>query len=332
MKLSFFSFLSILDEEIPEVEGIDPSFLAALPDNIRQEVISEHLRQQRIQQQQQERTAASNTNQQQASSSNATNEISAEFLAALPPVIQEEIIAQHSNEQRNVSNPDSPVNPADFIQNLPLSLRRQVLTDLDDSLLALLPTYLVNEAQMLREELEARHRHMQERFLSSHATHALTRILRSARNLNTANQRYTIQAIPHLGSIPFPFGSNNRAGLNNLSNDAPNVYVNVTGMSNVRGNHAGCALMNPKLRCKQLLDNEALTCLLILLFVDEPKLNIGRLHRVLRNLCNHIPTRQWIIQSLLSIMEKAREGKYNLSSNLDSSNSKSKKNSSNANK
>ena len=103
-------------------------------------------------------------------------------------------------------------------------------------------------------------------------------------------------------------------------------------MSNVRGN-AGC-LMNLKLRCKQLLDNEALTCLLILLFVDEPKLNIGRLHRVLRNLCNHIPTRQWIIQSLLSIMEKAREGKYNLTSNLqDSSNSlKSKKSSTNSNK
>lgn len=142
-------------------------------------MIAEQLRLQRIQQQ---RTAAPNNNtttQQPASGSNS-NEINPEFLAALPPVIQEEIIAQHNNEQRTVSNPNSPVDPTDFIQTLPLALRRQVLTDLDDSLLALLPNYLVNEAQMLREEFEARHRHIQERFLSSQATHALTRILRNA--------------------------------------------------------------------------------------------------------------------------------------------------------
>lgn len=60
---------------------------------------------------------------------------------------------------------------------------------------------------------------------------------------------------------------------------------------------------------RQLLDHEALTCLLILLFVDEPKLNIGRLHRVLKNLCHHIPTRIWVINSLLAIMEKTREAK-----------------------
>jgi E3 ubiquitin-protein ligase HUWE1 len=56
-----------------------------------------------------------------------------------------------------------------------------------------------------------------------------------------------------------------------------------------------------------LLDHEALSCLLILLFVEEPKLNTIRLHRVLRNLCYHIPTRQWVIQSLLAIMEKTKD-------------------------
>lgn len=132
--------------------------------------------------------------------------------------------------------------------------------------------------------------------------------------------------MPH-GSFVFPFGSNGRGGLNSLGGvDPSNAFAN----ANVRGgNHAGC-LLNSKLRCKQLLDNEALSCLLILLFVDEPKLNITRLHRVLRNLCNHIPTRQWIIQSLLSIMEKAKESKYNLMSDDSSvsSNLRSKKNSS----
>ena len=282
-------------------------------------------------------TPATNANQQQQSSSATPNsaEINAEFLAALPPGIQEEIIAQHNSERNAATvtlNPDSPVDPTDFIQTLPLQLRRQVLTDLDDSLLALLPNYLVNEAQMLREELEARHRHIQERFLSSHATHTLSRILRnsSVRGLGSGNQRYTIQ-VPH-GSFVFPFGSGGRV-LNSGSNiEATNIFANA------RGTNHNC-LMNSKLRCKQLLDNEALSCLLILLFVDEPKLNVSRLHRVLRNLCNHIPTRQWIIQSLLSIMEKAKDGKFNnnISSNLiantDSSITRLKKNStSNSNK
>lgn len=57
---------------------------------------------------------------------------------------------------------------------------------------------------------------------------------------------------------------------------------------------------------RQLVDLEALTCLLVLLFVNEPKLNLVRLLRVLRNLSFHQPTRQWILQALLSIMERTK--------------------------
>lgn len=39
---SMSSHSSIIPEEIPE--GVDPSFLAALPEDMRAEVISEHLR------------------------------------------------------------------------------------------------------------------------------------------------------------------------------------------------------------------------------------------------------------------------------------------------
>ena len=62
-----------------------------------------------------------------------------------------------------------------------------------------------------------------------------------------------------------------------------------------------------KLRGRYLLDHEALTCLLVLLFVDEPKLNTGRLHRVLRNLCYHSPTRSWVIRAMLSILNRTGE-------------------------
>ena len=64
-----------------------------------------------------------------------------------------------------------------------------------------------------------------------------------------------------------------------------------------------------RLRGRHLLDHEALTCLMVLLFVDEPRMNTSRLHRVLRNLCYHGPTRTWIIQSLLSILHRTSECK-----------------------
>ncbi len=55
---------------------------------------------------------------------------------------------------------------------------------------------------------------------------------------------------------------------------------------------------------RQLLDHESLACLLVMLFIDEPRMNMTKLHRVVRNLCIHGPTRAWVIRALLSILEK----------------------------
>ncbi|KFM63905.1 E3 ubiquitin-protein ligase HUWE1, partial [Stegodyphus mimosarum] len=160
---------------------------------------------------------------------------------------------------------------------------------MDDSLLALLPPELTSEAHALRRELEARHRQIQERFFSSHAGTALSRILRSAGRVGA---RYTIHSLPHRGQWTW----------NTLS---------PRGASSPSGNNSGlssAAISNTlRLRGRYLLDNEALACLLVLLFVDEPQLNTGRLHRVLRNLCHHGPTRHWVVKSLLSILERTRE-------------------------
>lgn len=68
------------DSGVPE--GLDPSFLAALPENIRAEVIADHLRMQRIQQRSRE---------QQQNQTAGGMEVNPEFLAALPPNIQEEV-------------------------------------------------------------------------------------------------------------------------------------------------------------------------------------------------------------------------------------------------
>jgi len=61
-------------------------------------------------------------------------------------------------------------------------------------------------------------------------------------------------------------------------------------------------------RGRHLLDHEALTCLLVLLFIDDSRLNTSRLHRVLRNLCYHAQTRSWIVGTLLSVLQHLTDG------------------------
>ena len=109
----------------PGLEGVDPSFLEALPESIRREVIAEQLRLARVQNQVRESAAATattttTTSQGGAASTNtpttstagavgaeaaagnsstaatsAVGDVSAEFLAALPPAIQEEVSDIH---------------------------------------------------------------------------------------------------------------------------------------------------------------------------------------------------------------------------------------------
>ena len=68
-------------------DGVDPSFLAALPENIRQEVIADQLRMQRIQ-------ACA---QVQAADGSGALEVNPEFLAALPANIQEEVCTPYTH-------------------------------------------------------------------------------------------------------------------------------------------------------------------------------------------------------------------------------------------
>ncbi|XP_060587198.1 E3 ubiquitin-protein ligase HUWE1-like isoform X3 [Ruditapes philippinarum] len=262
-------------------EGLDPSFLAALPENIRAEVIADHLRMQRIQ---------ARTREQQQNQTAGGMEVNPEFLAALPPNIQEEVLAQQRIEQERLAaqtnpttNPETPVDPASFFATLPSTLRQSVLADMDDSMMAVLPADLAAEAQTLRRELEDRHRRiMQERlFTQPGSGGSLSSILR------------------HAGTIRCTLGRGPRSGQNWIFGD--------------RGGRESMAFANTlKLRGRHLLDHEALTCLLVLLFVDEPKLNTGRLHRVLRNLCYHGPTRVWVLRAMLSILSRTAETRVDI--------------------
>ena len=173
-----------------------------------------------------------------------------------------QVLAQQRVEQSRLSqNPDTPTDPAIFIQSLPPTLRQQVLADMDDSMLAVLPADLAAEANVLRRELEDRHRMLlQERLFTQGGV--LSGILRhpvySGRNLQGNSYSLRPSNTVALRSSHWNWSHTSREGRG------------TTGGAN----QAAVAAL--KIRGRHLLDNEALTCLLVLLFVDEPRLNTTR--------------------------------------------------------
>uniref|UniRef100_A0A8C1W517 HECT-type E3 ubiquitin transferase n=1 Tax=Cyprinus carpio TaxID=7962 RepID=A0A8C1W517_CYPCA len=304
-------------------EGVDPSFLAALPEDIRREVLQNQLGIRPPSRPPVASTLLSSANAVLGGGPGVT-EVSPEFLAALPPAIQEEVLAQQRAEQQRrelTQQPpqgDQPLDPVTFIQTLPSELRRSVLEDMEDSVLAVMPPDIAAEAAALRREQEARQRQlMHERLFGHSSSSALSAILRSpaftSRLGGNRGVQYTRLAVQRGGTFQMGGSANhNRPSSSNVD-----------------------SLL--RLRGRLLLDHEALSCLLVLLFVDEPKLNTSRLHRVLRNLCYHSQTRGWVIRSLLSILQRSSEselcletarleesrGKRSLTSSLSSSSSSS---------
>ncbi|KAF7361866.1 hypothetical protein MVEN_00531100 [Mycena venus] len=122
--------------------GIDPTFLEALPDDMREEVLNQHVRDQR----------ASRIERPPDS------QISAEFLDALPPEIRAEIIQQEAIERARRRADAAPptgvpaeIDPASFIATLDPTLRQAVLLDQDDSFIQTLPSHMIAEAGAYRE-------------------------------------------------------------------------------------------------------------------------------------------------------------------------------------
>lgn len=138
--------------------GIDPDFLEALPDDLREEVINQHFREQR------EATGTNATTQP-----HIETEISNEFLEALPPeiraeVIQQEAISQRQRElaqRRNAADDGEggpvDIDPASFLASLDPQLRQAVLVEQDDLFLSTLPPAMAAEANSYRDRIFSRH-------------------------------------------------------------------------------------------------------------------------------------------------------------------------------
>ncbi|KAK9367078.1 hypothetical protein V1509DRAFT_648000 [Lipomyces kononenkoae] len=130
--------------------GIDPTFLEALPEDMREEVLASHIRE-----------------MQSSSTPNAgepESEIEAEFLAALPPNIRQELLQQEASERRRLQrerelreapaeNQASDMDFASFLATLDPTLRQTILAEQDEEALAHLPATIADEAH----ELQRRH-------------------------------------------------------------------------------------------------------------------------------------------------------------------------------
>ncbi|CAN6450843.1 unnamed protein product [Victoria cruziana] len=126
--------------------SIDPTFLDALPEELRAEVLSA-----------QQHQAAQSSNEQPQSA----EEIDPEFLAALPPDIRAEVLAQQ-RAQRLHSSQELEGQPVEMdtvsiIATFPSDLREEVLLTSSDAILANLTPALVAEANLLRERFAHRY-------------------------------------------------------------------------------------------------------------------------------------------------------------------------------
>merc|ERR1712142_130415 len=188
-----------------------------------------------------------------------------------------------------------------FLQTLPPSLRQSLLADMEESQISALPADLAAEAQNLRRDYEQRNRQMMHERFFNHVNQTgptLSSILRNT--VSRLGNQYAI----HTGS-----GGPGRSNLwRSIGRGGPGHQQNAAALA---------AANNVKFRGRMLLDHEGLSCLLILLFIDDAKLNTTRLHRILRNLCYHAPTRDWVVKCLLSILEKANVGSENATQLVD---------------
>ena len=188
---------------------------------------------------------------------------------------------EQERQRSTTAPPDQPVDPATFLRNLPPSLRQSVLSDIDDSLLPVLPADLAQESQSLRREMEARHqRLMHERF-----------------SLGGGDSASAISALLRHSGFTRQLGGPGGMQFSRL-------FSSLGGSGGNRPTLFGGPSTSKKIVGRQLLDSEALACLLVLIFIDEPRLNTGRLHKVLRNLAYHNETRLWLISALISILRR----------------------------
>ncbi|XP_027346077.1 E3 ubiquitin-protein ligase UPL1-like isoform X2 [Abrus precatorius] len=126
------------NNEASGANTIDPTFLEALPEDLRAEVLASQQAQ---------------SVQPPAYAPPSAEDIDPEFLAALPPDIQAEVLAQQRAQRVAQQAEGQPVDMdnASIIATFPADLREEVLLTSSEAVLSALPSPLLAEAQILRD-------------------------------------------------------------------------------------------------------------------------------------------------------------------------------------
>ncbi|PTB39912.1 hypothetical protein M441DRAFT_27812 [Trichoderma asperellum CBS 433.97] len=153
----------IRGEEVDVTElGIDPDYLAALPEEFREEVIAQTVSERRSQ-------------AREEAASGETTEVFQEFLDALPEELRLEIAQQERQEQRRRHREDSrrqaaegeaipaEMDPASILLTFPPELREQALIDQGEDIMGQLPPDMAAQVRALtqhRPQVVHQHRGM----------------------------------------------------------------------------------------------------------------------------------------------------------------------------
>ena len=137
---------------------IDPEYLDALPEELREEVLMHQIAEQRS---------------QAATAGEQPTNISREFLEALPDDIREELLEQEAQDRRRREREDArrraaansgpaqsggdDMDPASVLATLDPGLRQAILLEQDEDVLAQLPQEIAAEARALESEHRLRH-------------------------------------------------------------------------------------------------------------------------------------------------------------------------------
>ncbi|KAL2133249.1 hypothetical protein VTI74DRAFT_2672 [Chaetomium olivicolor] len=147
-------FTTIRGETFDVTElGIDPDYLAALPEEFREEVIAQTVSTRRSQAREQAVTEGENT------------EVFQEFLEALPAELRMEIVQQERQERRRREREEqrrqaaaagqdlgpADMDPASILLTFPPALREQVLLEQGEDIMDQLPPELAAEARALAQ-------------------------------------------------------------------------------------------------------------------------------------------------------------------------------------
>ena len=234
--------------------GIDLEFLQELPEELREEVVMTQVAEQRAQAQAQ----ATQTGEQGTG-------ISREFLDALPPDIQRELLRQEEVDRRRAQQEEArhraaeegnapaaqaeEMNNADLFAMLEPNLRRTILMDSDENQIAALPEHLQAEARSLHP--------------------------------------------PNFHRRAEPFLHQRRPG------EQPRSAID---RALDRAEHAreGSRQRRPVI---QMLDKAGIATLLRLMFVSLPQKAKNNLHSILADVCKNTQNRAEVISILLSILQ-----------------------------